>query len=382
MWELMLEDEKSRNFLLALCATIMALLAGLRFETGGDWDTYKTIFESAPLLSNIAQDGSLLIRTIAEPGFLLLCSIFRTCHIHIQWLFFLISVFNISLLAVTLKRYTPYPAIALVCYFSILYFSLEFIYIRQATAIVICFYALRFIKEKRLWPYLVCIALACLFHQTALLMMPMYWLLDRSYSRLLMIVTVLFGCGIMVAKIPWFSSLFETVTTAMGGAAAKKAEVYTDNNVMSVERVISIGFFINLLMFAAVMYFKERIEERPFGKIHVNMYVISLLMYYYCYELIEVSNRLRLAFFISIIVLLPEIISLMPMVWRKTLAYGVVLLYCFTFCRGILLEAPESTAYTPYQCAIEYLQPDKEKLSTGQERLDRSHHFFNKDRKR
>ena len=183
----------------------------------------------------------------------------------------------------------------------------------------------------------------------------------------------------MIIGIPWLQSIFTTVASWLGESYADKAQMYTENAIFAANRGFSIGFLLNLGIFIVIMFFKKKIDELPFGTIMLNMFTLSLVLYYYCFELVEVSNRVRLFFFIGIIALLPMVLELWPLFLERLIGLVGITLYCFSFSRGIFLEYPQAMAYNPYQNYIEYkINP---RPSTGKQRLEKSHHFFRNDRK-
>lgn len=297
-----------------------------------------------------------------------------------QWVLLIVATTNISLIAVSLKRYTLYPVLGLVCYYCILYFSLEMIYIRQATAVALCFYALRYVQEKKVWKYMLLVIVACLFHRIAIVMIPFYWLLDRSYNIWAYITIMAVGIVVMAIGILWFKPVFLNMSSLLGEGFYNKALEYATSDRFAVSRTISIGFYLNALIFAAVMLFKKEIEQLPYGKIQLNMFCLSLLMYYYGYELIEVSNRVRLFFLIGIIALLPMLLQVLQTNMSKLIATVPILLYCFSFSMHIFTEQPRAIAYNPYQnCIVMGITGQK---STGAKRLQQSKQHFDKERKR
>ena len=183
----------------------------------------------------------------------------------------------------------------------------------------------------------------------------------------------------MLAGIPWIQTIFLTVAGWLGENYAEKAEVYTENAMFAVTRGLSLGFILNLAIFVVIVFFKRKIDALPYGTIMLNMFFASLVLYYYCFELVEVSNRVRLFFLIGIIALLPMVLEVLPLFLERLAGLVVVILYCFSFSRGIFLEAPQSAAYNPYQNYIEYkIHP---RPSTGKQRLEQSKKAFQNERK-
>ena len=147
----------------------------------------------------------------------------------------------------------------------------------------------------------------------------------------------------------------------------------------AVHRVLSIGFVLNLVLLVVVLCFKKKIDELPYGTIMLNMFALSLVLYYYCFELVEVSNRVRLFFLIGVIALLPMVLEVLPLFVERLAGLVVLSLYCFSFSRMIFWEQPQAAAYNPYQSYIEYkIHPHP---SSGKQRLEQSKKFFRDERR-
>ena len=374
-----MHDKLSTKLLSGFAALLLIAIAGLRYETGGDWDVYTKIFSATPSLDFLIAHPAAIFTRKVEEGFVLLCALVKSCGGNIQHLFFVITTANILLITVALHKYTKFPVVALLCYYCLLYFQLEMIYIRQATAVALCFFALQYLRPRQIWKYMLVVIIACTFHRVAALMIPLYFFLDRKLPAWLYLTVVGVGAVMMLIGIPWIQNIFLTVAGWLGDTYADKAEMYTNSAVFAADRKISIGFVLNLLILIAVMVLKKQIDELPYGTIMLNLFALSLVLYYYCFELVEVSNRVRLFFFIGIIALLPITLEVLPRFMDRLIGLTVVALYCFTFSRFIFLEAPQAVAYNPYQNYIEYkINP---RPSTGKQRLEKSHQFFRNDRK-
>ena len=320
-----------------------------------------------------------LLEQQTEEGFTLLCALVKSLGGTVQHLFFVVTTINITLITSALRKYTKYPVVGLLCYYGILYFNLEMIYIRQATAVALCFFALQYLQKHEIWKYMLVIVLACTFHRVAVLMIPLYFFLDRKLPEWVYLTVVGLGAALMLAGIPWIQTIFLTVAGWLGENYAEKAEAYTEEAMFAVSRGLSLGFILNLAILIVVMFFKKKIDTLPFGTIMLNMFALSLVLYYYCFELVEVSNRVRLFFYIGIIALLPMVLEVLPLFLERLAGFVVVTLYCFSFSRGIFLEAPQAAAYNPYQNYIEYkIHP---RPSTGKQRLEQSKKAFRNERK-
>jgi len=373
-----MHDKLSRQVLSGLAAILLICIAGLRYETGGDWDAYTKIFATLPPFSRLIGHPTELLHMGIEEGFVLLCTFVKSLGGTVQHLFFVVTFINIALITSALQKYTKFPVVALLCYYGLLYFNLEMIYIRQATAVALCFFALQYIRPKKIVPYLLFVLLACTFHRVAALMLPLYFFLDRKLPEWVYLTVIGIGAVMMVAGIPWIQTIFLTVAGWLGETYAAKAEAYTENALFAVNRGLSLGFVLNLAMIIVLMIFKKKIDTLPYGTIMLNMFALSLVLYYYCFELVEVSNRVRLFFLIGIIALLPMVLEVLPLFLERLAGLVVIALYCFSFSRMIFLEYPQAAAYNPYQNYIEYkIHP---RPSSGHQRLEQSKKAFQDER--
>ena len=125
-------------------------------------------------------------------------------------------------------------------------------------------------------------------------MIPLYFFLDRRLPEWLYLSIIGFGAILMLAGIPWIQTIFLTVAGWLGENYAAKAEIYAENAMFAVNRGLSIGFILNLAILIVVMFFKRKIDELPNGTIMLNMFALSLVLYYYCFELVEVRAGLHL----------------------------------------------------------------------------------------
>ena len=82
---------------------LLMLTAGLRYETGGDWTSYTSIFESIEPIDEVLTGQATAIDTLPiEIGYKYLNSIVRFFYDNVQLLFFIVAA-CISILSLRLK---------------------------------------------------------------------------------------------------------------------------------------------------------------------------------------------------------------------------------------------------------------------------------------
>lgn len=156
---------KPAKIVIVLLLVPLIVFAGGRLNTGLDYFGYLRYF-------NESQSGRLdIINRIVEPGYVLLNKLMPTY----RSLLFLLAIVCIGIKArtfVTLK--VKYPFFIIFVYYSTYFLFYDMGVMRQGLAIGICLYSIRFIKEKKLNGFLICILVAASLHISSVAFLVMY----------------------------------------------------------------------------------------------------------------------------------------------------------------------------------------------------------------
>lgn len=181
---------------------VIAFIAGARYKVGVDYIGYLNSY-------NEILSGEELYRDDFEIGFLLISRLLAILDAHFFFFFALWASVQIGFVYSAMKdsRYIiPYLAL---CIMLGPYFLTWMNGIRQTVVACAFVWAVRFIKEQRLKPYLLFIALAYTIHHSALILLPFYLLgrkkevSDTTAKNLI----ILFICIFLGSTPTWISSL-------------------------------------------------------------------------------------------------------------------------------------------------------------------------------
>lgn len=156
--------DKQRSGAWILVACILTVFVGLRHQVGGDWFTYLLNFEYA----RQSFENAL---TLGDPGYYVAGWLFGKMGGSVYWVNLFCAVL---LLAGTfrLSSVQPRPWLAVVVAIPYLLIVVGMGYTRQAAAIGLVMWGLVALRKRRLLGFAVSVLIAALFHQTALLMLP------------------------------------------------------------------------------------------------------------------------------------------------------------------------------------------------------------------
>ena len=179
----------------SLICIILIYFSAFRNESGQDYMQYVTRLRYLTEVN--------LLNLIHEPLFNIIGYIVEKTRFSYLLLFLISAIVTnvgIVLFCEREKKYFPYMVLIFVLY-PVLY-KQSFNLVRQYFAIGLFYYSLKYIGVS-LWRYLLCVTLAELMHFSAFLVIPLYWVLDRRFSKywivVMAIILILFTSSILGA---------------------------------------------------------------------------------------------------------------------------------------------------------------------------------------
>lgn len=369
-----------KNLLYYFSYVLLMLVASLRYETGGDWVAYTPIFEQVESLTEVVAGRATYYGTLPmEGGYKLLMSGVKLLSNDVQLLYFIVGLIISTIFFKAIPIYSPLRQMSVLVYFGILYFSLEFGAIRQAIALMIVLYAYQYIVKRSFGKYFLYVLLAFFFHRSAILMLPVYFVAHRYFSSRTLIIWFVCFLVIFVLRLKWLSAILTAgLSLALDPHIASKIVTYTTNDIYAGGRGFSLGLLVNVVLFVVFLLARRRLERMPYFNLFLNLFMMYMFVYFAMSELVEISNRLKYYFMISLVVLLPMLVEVHKYVVNKVLIFMGVCGFSFMYCYSILLERPIGSAYNPYQNYLIYKIFNKK--STGLERLRKSDEAFTQER--
>lgn len=234
---------KNSRTLFAVAAVVTALLIGLRYQVGGDWNAYLGIYNSIffqPLPTSL---------TLTDPGYALLNWIFAQANIGV-WAVNLVCAVLFMAGVGRLASRQPNPWLAVLVAVPYLIIVVAMGYTRQAAAIGIVCFGIADASERHVVRLVAFVAVAALFHKTAILILPVL---------LLPIVTRNFLLGAIGAFV--FALLFGFV---LQGATDQMIASYAQSNYDSQGAGIRIA--MNVVAACVMLIFRDRLGFDSFAR--------------------------------------------------------------------------------------------------------------------
>mgnify|MGYP000884149181 CR=1 FL=1 len=327
------KNTKLKKELVVLFGFFFILFAGLRWETGTDWENYNYFFNTIKQFPIGKTGFEFLFEILAR----IVQGIFVNYHFMLLFTAFII----ITLTYNTVYKFSPYPILSIFLLYTYSLNSSGFGY-RQDIAIAICFFSVLFIYQRRLIPFLVSITIAFFFHQSALIFLPAYWIFKIKWN--IKFVILLVGASILMYLI--FSKIEPLVNLFFGSSAYKLERYATEFEGSTRGIIISILNRVIIILIPLLIISTNKNKNTHFIKSIFNIILLGTIMYLILSPLGTVFTRLTRYYDIFQIVLLP--CSLLLANKNEKLVYFsfILLYYIFKFVVVILTDPH---LFVPYQ---------------------------------
>jgi hypothetical protein len=259
-------------------------------------------------------------------------------------------------------------------YYGLIFFYLDMSGIRQATSLSIFFFSIRYIVERKPLKYFLLLFIAFTFHWSVIFLFPFYWLGLIKFNKVVAGATILTAMIIYFVGVRWATNIIPSLFLLLQNTNyASKIVGYSTTEIFVTDRGINARTVIHLVMLITILIVSTKHYERlakanPYYPFFHKILVVQLIMLLVLTELPEISERIKLYFYLSNIIILPSFLLLIPERLKKFIAISGIAMYALFYGNVHILEKPITIAYYPYQNYLVY------KLfglhSTGDQRLD------------
>lgn len=160
------QNEKPTKVVSFLTISVLALVAGLRYRVGADYEYYYTSYGGFKRAE---------LNIFDEPGFKFLARLSERIYDAPATLLFIAAFITVVLMAVTVLRNSEMYWLSILLYIFLGEWSGCFNGIRQYLAVAVLFAGHCYIKEKKFWRWMLVVFLAMLFHITAVVGIVFYF---------------------------------------------------------------------------------------------------------------------------------------------------------------------------------------------------------------
>lgn len=196
-----------------------------------------------------------------------------------------------------IREFSIEPVLSLFILYSFCYVFQAMNQFRQMFAVALVLYSFRYI-DKSLWRYVLIIVIASLLHSSALIMLPMYWIVKLDINKKLVFIYFIMAIAVIFLW-PIARKLIEYTPYAYY-LGWKQYDVAATNT-----SILNLIVRIIMVMFTLVFY-KKVIAFNPRNNILYHMVIICTVLQVLSIY-INLFTRITTYFYVFYILLIPEV---------------------------------------------------------------------------
>lgn len=258
---------------------VLVFFTGLRGDIEPDYLNYLDIFNNINYNSDVD----------VELGFVYFNRLIHFLGGGFQWVVFLMAFITIILKVNFFFKYSKNFCFSILIYYCSVFFIYDFIAIRQALAMAIFMVSIPFLMERKFLHYTVLIFLASLIHLSAIILLPLYFILNYSFNKILLYLVLIFSTlvSVLQSDIKFVSPILNLLS--LPGFASDKLDIYSKESMFAALsfRQLMLGFIFVFLL------------SKSDGKktvVFLNIYLLGILLGTLLNEIPQLSYRIKAYF--------------------------------------------------------------------------------------
>ena len=328
-------NNKTYRYMLYITFFMLFVVSALRYEVGQDYtNTYVLSYQRIVAgVKNVRMD-------IAVKGIYKLMAKF---HANAQWIFVITSFLINWFACKSITMQSPNCKLSFLIYLCGTFYFFSMNGVRQSVAMMLFYYSFRYIKEHNLKMYLVLNGIGFLFHSSAVLFIPLYFVLHRKYkfkTKLILILGTVLSSKIVV---PFIASILMKTHYAM----------YLTNGYYSAQESLNFSMYLNIAFFLLYEWVLRKNRINELGTIYSNIHFCGVIVSLLATSLplmIRVFMSFRFIEFLSV----PYLASIKPKhKYRQIVELAIMILYIAYFVWSILIQ--NGNTVLPYKTIFSIL---------------------------
>ncbi len=300
---------------------LLFIVSALRFEVGRDYtDTYVLAYKKIVAgVKNVRMDIGLKIIYV----------LMAQIQANEQWIFIITSFLVNWFACKNIVEQSPNYKLSFWIYLCGTFYFFSMNGVRQSIAMMMFYYSFRFIKERNLKKYLIINGIGFLFHSSAVMFLPLYFVLDKKYkfkTKFFLILGMIFASNILLPII--ISILMKT-----------HYSMYLTNGYYTAQQTINLSMYLNIFFFLLYEWILKKNEVSSeyaiiysnihFGGVIVSLFATSLPL------MIRIFMYFRFVEFLSV----PQLMNISHKNrYRQIIEFIVVMFYLAYFIWGVLIK--------------------------------------------
>lgn len=257
--------------LLIISFFLLVFQDGFRWDVGTDWGPYYMYFEQCNTVQSDSDEF--------EIGYVLLNKIINTFTdnytvflvVHALLLYFSVFYF--------IRKISLYPLLSVLLYYAFMNANMGMN--RQFLALMVALISVRFILQREIIKFSICIIVGFLFHSSILLFFPAYFLCSKLSMK---VILVLLFLGIVISISGVINLIPFELLFVFDDRMAFKMDTYTSAGVANVSLINTIlALYSRVIWLVILLIFRDKYNDdfecKDKFNLCFNLYLVSIFFY-------------------------------------------------------------------------------------------------------
>lgn len=318
-------NTRKSKVIIAVSLLVPIAVSALRFDVGTDYMSYVSMYNSLSLMPLDQYFPQVFPKT--EIGFYLLIKISDWLTNSPFLVFSVSSALTVLFFYLGLKKFNVKHSSLVYLLYLLIIFPTTFNGIRQGLAAAICFYAISFIISRKPGKYFLLIAVASLFHNSALFLAPLYFLnmVIKKNSKYMLAKIILTLGGVLVVLNLALPHIFEFLRSLV------IFESYTQYLIPNDDGVDSNFYSKFLIIILAIVLSKWIIPKDDKYKYYYFIVFAILEVLINTFGFSATIDRMSLYFSFFSIFIITSFTNIFKDTLGKTIMYFLIIMYGFIY---------------------------------------------------
>ena len=268
-------NKKVSKQLYIFIVVTMCLTAGLGYALSPDWIAYYKTFN---FLADVDWSGFNRFAEMAsmEKGYLVLNKLLVDRGFDFGTLTLLVATASLILKSSTFYKYGGFPFLVLFIYSMPNFMFEEHVHIRQGLSNAIAIYSIRYIIDRNLIKFLICITIGYQFHESIVVFILAYWIAPMKFDEKFIGWLVVFS---IIGFYTGLNSIVEVIMEFMPIGQDKfedyQSQLYNQGD------GVAVGDFVKIIsILSIIIYNKYAVEDKLYCYFR-NLFVFGVLLYFF-----------------------------------------------------------------------------------------------------
>jgi hypothetical protein len=171
--------------------------------------------------------------------------------------------------------------------------------------------SLKSLEERNIVKYMLLNSLGAVFHISAIIYIPLYFLLDKKINKFIILTIFVVGNIIYLLQIEWLKMFLLSIISIIPGRMGFLIEKYLSSDFYSNSYGISIGYLERSFSFILIYSLSKKLYGiNKNNRIYINIFYLYCFIFLYFSEMKIILQRVAILFVFPYWILYPQLYSL------------------------------------------------------------------------